>query len=131
MRCRLLAMSDSELTWDRVCNTATAMEMTAKDAVEMVAENTTEQSLSSTDLHWQSHSAASRRSSQSVACTGHSSGNTTKTSAKRTKTICHRCGGQHAPVPALAIRRSLCTGGVPGRDGSNPTRPLGNGLLLI
>ncbi|KAL1474033.1 hypothetical protein MTO96_038291 [Rhipicephalus appendiculatus] len=33
-------------------------------------------------------------------------------------------------VPALAIRRSLCTGGVPGRDGSNPTRPLGNGLLL-
>ncbi|KAL1429461.1 hypothetical protein MTO96_016301 [Rhipicephalus appendiculatus] len=57
-------MSDSDLTWDRVCNTATAMEMAAKDAVEMVAENTTEQSPSSTDLHWQSHSAASRRSSQ-------------------------------------------------------------------
>ncbi|KAL1473910.1 hypothetical protein MTO96_038378 [Rhipicephalus appendiculatus] len=41
VRCRLLAMSDSELTCDRVCNTASAMEMAAKDAVEMVAENTT------------------------------------------------------------------------------------------
>ncbi|KAL1469106.1 hypothetical protein MTO96_004833 [Rhipicephalus appendiculatus] len=102
-------MSDSELTWDRVWNTATAMEMAAKDAVEMVAENTAEQSSSSTDIHWQSHSAASRRSSQSVACTGHGSGNMTKTSAKQTKTICHRCGGQHAPMCGIndASRGSL------------------------
>ncbi|KAL1474746.1 hypothetical protein MTO96_037758 [Rhipicephalus appendiculatus] len=86
-------MSDSELTWDRVCNTATAMEMATKDAVEMVAESTAEQLSSSSDIHWQSPSAASRRSSQSGACTGHGSGNTTKTSAERTNTICHRCGG--------------------------------------
>lgn len=97
IRCRLLAMSDSELTWDRVCNTATAMEAAAKDAVEMVAENTAEQSASCSDIHWQSQSAALRRSSQSGACTGHGSGNT-KTSVTRTKTICQRCGGQHAPV---------------------------------
>nr|XP_037288714.1 uncharacterized protein LOC119181564 [Rhipicephalus microplus] len=84
LRCLLLAMSDSELTWDRVCNTATAMEAAAKNAVEMVAGNTAEQSASCSGIHWQSQSAALHRSSQSGACAGHGSGNT-KTSVTRTK----------------------------------------------
>ncbi|KAL1468096.1 hypothetical protein MTO96_041703 [Rhipicephalus appendiculatus] len=107
VRCRLLAMSDSEFTWDRACNTATAMEVAAKDVVKMVAKNIAEQSSSSTDIHWQSQSAASRWSSQSGACTGHGSGNTTKTSAKRTKTICHRCGGQHARRSSMELVTSM------------------------
>lgn len=47
--CRLLAMSDSKLTWDRVCNTVTAMEMAAKNAMDMVAENTVKPSFSTSD----------------------------------------------------------------------------------
>ncbi|XP_075744148.1 uncharacterized protein LOC142802950 [Rhipicephalus microplus] len=97
-RYRLQAMSDSELTCDRVCNTATAMEVAAKDAMEMVAENTVEQSANCSDMHWQSQSAALRWGSQSGPCTGDVSCNTTKTSVTQTKTICQRCGGQHAPV---------------------------------
>ncbi|KAH8032375.1 hypothetical protein HPB51_024410 [Rhipicephalus microplus] len=120
IHCRLLAMSDSELTWDRVWNNITAMEMVAKDAVEMVAENTVEQSASDSVIHWQSQSAALRRSSQSGPYTGHVPVNTTKTSVTRTKALCQRCGEKHAPpllTRAMAEkvermkqpRRGVCT----------------------
>ncbi|XP_037561282.1 uncharacterized protein LOC119440448 [Dermacentor silvarum] len=64
IRCRLLAMTDIELTWDRAFNIATAMEMAARDALGMVAENSAAQLYSSSDVHWQSKSSKLRPRSE-------------------------------------------------------------------
>ncbi|XP_070382506.1 uncharacterized protein [Dermacentor albipictus] len=64
-------MTDTKLTWNCVCNVATAMEMAARDALQMGAKNSTEQSYSSSEFHWQSNSSTLRRGSEAGACSNH------------------------------------------------------------
>ena len=49
IRCRLLAMDDKDVTWERVFNVATAMEAANKDTKEMLPAST----LSTADVNWQ------------------------------------------------------------------------------
>ncbi|XP_037560790.1 uncharacterized protein LOC119439830 [Dermacentor silvarum] len=49
IRCRLLALPDDEVTWDRVCKVFTAMEA-AQDTQDMLVDNA---GASNADVHWQ------------------------------------------------------------------------------
>ncbi|KAH7949396.1 hypothetical protein HPB49_009305 [Dermacentor silvarum] len=94
VRCRLLTMTDTECTWDRVCNIASAMEIAARDALGVVAENSTTQSYSSSDVHWQSKSPKLRPRSEAGASSDCGPDKPTiRTSMQRAKSICHRCEG--------------------------------------
>ncbi|XP_037569835.2 uncharacterized protein LOC119450165 [Dermacentor silvarum] len=50
IRCRLLALPDDEVTWDRVCKVSTAMEAAQKDTQDMLVDNA---GASNADVHWQ------------------------------------------------------------------------------
>ncbi|XP_075534768.1 uncharacterized protein LOC142570254 [Dermacentor variabilis] len=49
IQCRLLALSDDEVTWERVCKIATALETAQKDTREMLPEGST---ASPADVYW-------------------------------------------------------------------------------
>ncbi|XP_077516678.1 uncharacterized protein LOC144127560 [Amblyomma americanum] len=112
IRCRLLAMSDTELTWDRASSIATAVEMAAKDTLAMVSETTCQHSSSGSDIHWQSKSSASPKGSEVRVCSCHAPDKPKpKTSTQRTKSDCHRCVGRDASiicdVPPLTMKHKL------------------------
>ncbi|XP_029848024.2 uncharacterized protein LOC115330335 [Ixodes scapularis] len=50
IRCRLLALPDNQVTWERVCNIATAMEAAQKETKDMLGDTA---ATSSEDVHWQ------------------------------------------------------------------------------
>ncbi|XP_040069657.1 uncharacterized protein LOC120842585 [Ixodes scapularis] len=100
IRCRLLAMPDTELTWDRACSIATAMETAAQDTKEMLTSSNAGQSSNAADVNWQQAPAPPRRTATTNAPTksrGHGK-KATKAVDQRTKKPCHRCGEQHLPA---------------------------------
>ncbi|XP_077529334.1 uncharacterized protein LOC144141684 [Haemaphysalis longicornis] len=52
-RCRLLALPDEEITWERACRVAIAMEAASQDTKEMLQPNKSEASSDSTEVYWQ------------------------------------------------------------------------------
>ncbi|XP_049275392.1 uncharacterized protein LOC119405542 [Rhipicephalus sanguineus] len=53
VRCRLLATPDAELTWERACSIAVAMEAATKDTQQMASTKSEGIAASVSDLHWQ------------------------------------------------------------------------------
>lgn len=98
VRCRLLAPPDAELTWERACTVAVALEFATKDTQQMASMTREGIAASVSDLHWQGQ--AKRWRPQANA------GKNAKSSmfAKAEKTmqhgtkVCHRYAGQHLPV---------------------------------
>ncbi|XP_037518347.1 uncharacterized protein LOC119395133 [Rhipicephalus sanguineus] len=66
VRCRLLATPDAELTWERACNIAVAMEAATKDTQQMASTKSEGIAASVSDLHWQGQ-AKERRPQVAVA----------------------------------------------------------------
>lgn len=56
IRCRLLALPDNEVNWERVCTIATAMEAAQKDTREMLSNAAT---ASTVDVNWQREASKS------------------------------------------------------------------------
>lgn len=85
IRCRLLALPDDEVTWERVCKVATAMEAAQKDTQDMLCDSA---GASNAQLHWQGSQGKPNATSQVLK----------KNYTQKTAVECHRCGGQHAPT---------------------------------
>ncbi|XP_037518487.1 uncharacterized protein LOC119395581 [Rhipicephalus sanguineus] len=60
VRCRLLATPDTELTWERTCNIAVAMEAATKDTQQMASTKSEGIAASVADLHWQGQAKGRR-----------------------------------------------------------------------
>ncbi|CAN7949766.1 unnamed protein product, partial [Ixodes hexagonus] len=99
IRCRLLAMPDAEITWDRVCSIATAMEAVTQDTKEIVTSSNAK-AASAADVNWQRAPAPPRRVPTASAPSKSKvhGQKAAKSASQQTKKPCHRCGGQHPPV---------------------------------
>ncbi|KAL1437918.1 hypothetical protein MTO96_048504 [Rhipicephalus appendiculatus] len=64
IRCRLLALPDDEVTWDRVCKVATAMEAAQKDTQDMLSDNA---GASNAELYWQGNQRKPTATSKNYA----------------------------------------------------------------
>ncbi|XP_037576862.2 uncharacterized protein LOC119459102 [Dermacentor silvarum] len=94
IRCRLLALPDDEVTWERVCKVATAMEAAQKDTQDMLCDSA---GASNAQLHWQGSQGKPNATSQVLK----------KNYTQKTAVECHRCGGQHAPTRCPFVK-SAC-----------------------
>lgn len=103
VRCRLLAMPDDEVTWERACSVAIAMEAATQDTKEMLQTNAKGAPSETEDIHWQQE-VAQRSKALTKEAPAQSSFAKAKWSAKEeTKRMCHRCGGQHSPRSAASV----------------------------
>lgn len=94
IRCRLLAVEDDkELTWDRACTMASAMEAAEGQSKEMILQGTgtTPQAV---DALWQRQDSAKgeNRSSKGMK------GGQRLSFRKKDASSCYRCGFQHSPA---------------------------------
>ncbi|XP_077565114.1 uncharacterized protein LOC144180699 [Haemaphysalis longicornis] len=104
IRCRLLAMTDAELTWDRACSIATAMETATQDAKKVFTGNNAGRAPGDTEVHWQRQATTSRPAARKAPFNRATPPKPGTRKKGEPKTFhpgskpCHRCGGPHAPV---------------------------------
>ncbi|XP_077538631.1 uncharacterized protein LOC144151455 [Haemaphysalis longicornis] len=104
IRCRLLAMTDAELTWDRACSIATAMETATQDTKEVFTGNNAGRAPGDTEVHWQRQATTSRPAASKAPFNRPTPPKPGTPKKGKPKTFhpgskpCHRCGGPHAPV---------------------------------
>ncbi|XP_077548577.1 uncharacterized protein LOC144161886 [Haemaphysalis longicornis] len=104
IRCRLLAMTDAELTWDRACSIATAMETTTQDTKEVFTGNNAGRAPGDTEVHWQRQATTSRPAARKAPFNRASPPKPSTRKKGKPKTFppgskpCHWCGGPHAPI---------------------------------
>lgn len=107
VRCRLLAMPDEEVTWERACSVAMAMEAATQDTKEMLQTDSKGAAVETEDVHWQRKVAQSSKAPSREAPTQASWEKATGAAKQETKRMCHRCGGQHTPVSCRFVN-STC-----------------------
>ncbi|XP_072143980.1 uncharacterized protein [Dermacentor andersoni] len=107
IRCRLLALSDDEVTWERVCKIATALETAQKDTREMLSEGST---ASPADVYWHREPTTQGRRHATKTASNEQRAPQNGPRKQRGKGIgraCYRCGGLHAPV-SCPFLKSTC-----------------------
>ncbi|XP_070384740.1 uncharacterized protein [Dermacentor albipictus] len=107
IRCRLLALSDDEVTWERVCKIATALETAQKDTREMLPEGST---ASPADVYWHREPTTQGRRHATKTASSEQRAPQNGPRKQRGKGIvraCHGCGGLHAPV-SCPFLKSTC-----------------------
>ncbi|CAN8030838.1 unnamed protein product [Ixodes persulcatus] len=106
IRCRLLALPGNEITWERVCNIATAMEAAQKDTRDMLSNAATA-------------SASAKQHTTKPRTSGSERTAWKKGQAKKRETetvrACHRCGGKHAPVSCPFLKSNCYKCSKPGQ----------------
>ncbi|XP_075741709.1 uncharacterized protein LOC142792083 [Rhipicephalus microplus] len=107
VRCRLLAMPDEEVTWERTCSVAMAMEAATQDTKEMLQTSSKGAAVETEDIYWQRKISQPSKAPSREAPTQFSWDKENGAAKEQTKRMCRRCGGQHSPVFTLAISRVL------------------------
>nr|XP_037276664.1 uncharacterized protein LOC119169744 [Rhipicephalus microplus] len=98
VRCRLLAMPDEEVTWERACSVAMAMEAATQDTKEMLQTSSKGAAVETEDIYWQRKISQPSKAPSREAPTQSSWDKENGAAKEQTKRMCHRCGGQHSPV---------------------------------
>ncbi|XP_075743758.1 uncharacterized protein LOC142802671 [Rhipicephalus microplus] len=98
VRCRLLAMPDEEVTWERACSVAMAMEAATQDTKEMLQTSSKGAAVETEDIYWQRKISQPNKAPSREAPTQSSWDKENGAAKEQTKRLCHRCGGQHSPL---------------------------------
>nr|XP_037288959.1 uncharacterized protein LOC119181819 [Rhipicephalus microplus] len=108
VRCRLLAMPDKEVTWERACSVAMAMEAATQDTKEMLQTSSKGAAVETEDIYWQRKISQPSKAPSREAPTQSSWDKENGAAKEQTKRMCHRCGGQHSPVSCRFLNSSKC-----------------------
>ncbi|XP_037288658.1 uncharacterized protein LOC119181505 [Rhipicephalus microplus] len=103
VRCRLLAMPDEEVTWERACSVAMAMEAATQDTKEMLQTSSKGAAVETEDIYWQQKISQPSKAPSREAPTQSSWDKENGAAKEQTKRMCHRCGGQHSPEPSVPV----------------------------